>query len=211
MANPIEQRWCELWEKLGARGNPRMVFARLKEAYSEPHRAYHNLQHIQECLDTLEAAKSLASSPEVLALAIWFHDFVYDTHRADNEEQSAALLQKVADEQGIADSLANGACELVLATKSHSGTGHPDIALMIDIDLKILGETSERFTEYEQQIRREYEWVPRDVFASKRAEILERFLERPFIYNTDFFRARYEATARLNLQQSMELLRKATI
>lgn len=208
MANPIEPRWCELWGRLGGNGNPLLVLARLKECYSEPHRAYHNLQHIQECLETFETVKAQAIAPDELALAIWFHDAVYDTHHGDNEEQSAAMLQRMAAEQAIAANLASGARELVLATKYHSGTGHPDIPLIIDIDLKILGETPERFDEYEQQIRKEYEWVPAALFSSKRAEILERFLDRPYIYKTSEFQARYEDQARKNIKRSIEKLGK---
>ena len=55
---------------------------------------------------------------------------------------------------------------------------HADAPLLIDVDLNILGQNEERFWRYETQIRQEYDWVPESLFAVKRAEILERFLNR---------------------------------
>jgi len=67
---------------------------------------------------------------------------------------------------------------------------------VVDVDLSILGQSEKRFSEYEQQIRQEYAWVPQAVFASKRAEILGRFLARPGIFATEWFRTKYEQQAR---------------
>jgi predicted metal-dependent HD superfamily phosphohydrolase len=207
MENPLEQRWCELWAELDGRGNPLLVFAGLRQFYSEPHRAYHNLQHIKECLDTLSLVRKDAASPHTISLALWFHDLVYDTHRSDNEEQSAALLQQTGEAQGIKSSVIVEASDLILATKHHTGSGHPDIPLIVDIDLKILGETPERFDEYERQIQKEYAWVPQDLFAQKRAEILQKFLDRASIFQTEYFQKLHEKQARKNITRSIERLR----
>jgi predicted metal-dependent HD superfamily phosphohydrolase len=75
---------------------------------------------------------------------------------------------------------------------------------MVDVDLSILGRDRDRFLEYEEQIRREY---AASVFASKRAEILERFLGRSRIFSTDWFRQKYEEQARKNLENSISRLR----
>jgi predicted metal-dependent HD superfamily phosphohydrolase len=77
---------------------------------------------------------------------------------------------------------------------------------MVDTDLVILGAESARFVEYEQQIRKEYAWVPENVFREQRANILRAFLQRPYIFSTDLFRARYEHQARENIRQSLEAL-----
>jgi predicted metal-dependent HD superfamily phosphohydrolase len=95
----------------------------------------------------------------------------------------------------------------VLATKQHDGSLHPDAPLLVDVDLSILGQPPERFWQYENQIRAEYEWVPNEVFATRRAEILEQFLARKRIYSTDNFFRKYEAQARMNLRASVENLR----
>jgi len=78
----------------------------------------------------------------------------------------------------------------------------------VDVDLSILGQGEQRFAEYESQIREEYRWVPKRIFNSKRAEILERFLARRRIYVTDFFAAKYEQQARRNLEGSIRQLKR---
>ena len=63
------------------------------------------------------------------------------------------------------------------------------------------------FDEYEQNIRREYSWVPEDQFRQGRSAILQMFLDRDSIYLTDFFKGKYESQARENLQRSIDALR----
>jgi predicted metal-dependent HD superfamily phosphohydrolase len=67
------------------------VWAELLPRYSEPHRHYHNVQHIEECLREFEFGQHLAADPAAVELAILFHDAIYDPRRSDNEEQSAQL------------------------------------------------------------------------------------------------------------------------
>jgi predicted metal-dependent HD superfamily phosphohydrolase len=95
---------------------------------------------------------------------------------------------------------------LILATKKHVTTDK-DGAVSLDIDLSILGQSEERFSEYEKQIRLEYEWVPEEIFRSKRCEILQNFLNRERLFTTDLFFSKYERQARLNLDRSLSTLR----
>lgn len=44
---------------------------------------------------------------------------------------------------------------LILATKKHGASLHVDAALLVDVDLNILGQPLDRFWEYEAQIREE--------------------------------------------------------
>jgi predicted metal-dependent HD superfamily phosphohydrolase len=82
-----------------------------------------------------------------------------------------------------------------------------DAPVMVDVDLAILGQPEERFLEYETQIRQEYALVPAATFATKRIEIIERFLARQRIYATDWFYQKYEVAARRNLQMSLKAIR----
>jgi len=197
----------ERWNVLSrnAANNAAEWYVRLTNLYSEPHRHYHNCRHIADCLGEFDSVRHLASEPEAVELALWFHDAVYDPRAADNEERSAELGRKFVQESGIGKE--STIVQLVLATKHHDGASHRDATLMIDIDLSILGQAGERFWNYERQIRREYEWVPENIFAAKRAEILERFLSRPKIFGTEFFFSKYESQARANLQESIRRLR----
>lgn len=210
MSAPNPNRWAQLWRQVSAAtGDSQPIYRELASLYSQPHRHYHNLHHIAECLAEFDSARHPVSQPVAVELALWFHDAIYDTRAQDNEERSAELAtRRIADAGGNAE-LSKAVTALVLATKTHEPSAHPDAPLVVDVDLSILGQPKERFQEYEVQIRREYAWVPEETFAAKRAEILERFLARKRIYTTDHFLAKYERQARTNLQGSIRRLTKS--
>ena len=86
------------WHALaGARGAPgaeaAAAFADLAARYSEPTRHYHDLQHLEEVLDTVGRFQDQARDSAALGLAAWYHDAVYDTRAHDNEEKSAAFAR----------------------------------------------------------------------------------------------------------------------
>jgi predicted metal-dependent HD superfamily phosphohydrolase len=201
------ERWLALWRQLELKGDGESVYRDLHAHYSEPHRHYHTLNHIADLLAGFDPAKALAQRPAAVELAIWFHDVIYDTHAADNEEKSAELARQRILETGGKPELADAVTALIMTTKTHDPALRPDAPLLVDLDLGIFGQSAERFDEYESQIRREYRWVPALIFDPKRAEILERFLARPRIYVTDHFSAKYEQPARINLQRSIRRLR----
>ena len=81
-----------------------------------------------------------------------------------------------------------------------------DAKLLVDVDLSILGAPPARFDEYEWQVREEYSWMPDWMFRHKRREILEAFLARPRVFNTEHFFTSYEVQARANLERSIKSL-----
>ncbi len=207
MSWPGQDRWLRLWQAAGAAGDGAPWYEKLTRAYAEPQRHYHNQQHIAECLAEFDGARHLTQQPAAVELALWFHDAVYDPKAGDNEEQSAAMARNCL-ETGGPSRLAATVSDLVMATKSHSTEAGSDAALMVDVDLSILGQGEQRFAEYEAQIREEYHSVPKPIFNFKRAEILERFLARSRLYATDFFAAKYEQQARRNLEGSIRQLKR---
>ncbi|RZK20026.1 MAG: hypothetical protein EOO56_13205, partial [Hymenobacter sp.] len=72
----------------------------LADAYNAPERHYHNLQHIDNLLNRLDAHP--LQDPVVAELAVWFHDAVYDALRADNETKSAAWALAFLQETSLA-------------------------------------------------------------------------------------------------------------
>jgi predicted metal-dependent HD superfamily phosphohydrolase len=203
---PEPDRWQRVWKASGAFGNPAIWYEQLTQAYAQPQRHYHNQQHIAECLAEFDGARHLLQEPDAVEMALWFHDAVYDPKASDNEEQSAALARRCLETAGVPQ-LASTVAELVMVTKLHRAEAGAAAALMVDVDLSILGQSEARFAEYEAQIRQEYGWVPKPIFNSKRKEILLCFLERPHIYATEFFAAKYEEKARRNLEQSIRKLK----
>ena len=203
-------RWNQLWSAAGAVGNPTPWFEEIQRAYAEPQRQYHNQQHISECLAEFDPAKHLAKCPTAVEYALWFHDAVYDPKASDNEERSAELGRRCLESSGLTN-IARTVGDLVMATKSHDASSTSDASLMVDVDLSILGKPQVRFSEYEEQIRQEYSWVPDKVFNSRRAEVLQRFLDRNRIFTHEHFRSRYEESARYNLSHSIRRLLRADV
>jgi predicted metal-dependent HD superfamily phosphohydrolase len=198
------ERWARLWNAADLRGDSQIWCTDLLKRYSEPHRQYHNIRHIEECLAEFEQVSSQAEHPVALELAIWFHDAIYDPRRSDNEEQSAILALKCLEQSVFRQKQL--VSDLILATKTHVAKNIPDAPLLLDIDLSILGKPAARFAEYEAGIRAEYSFVPLALYAEKRAAILRSFLSRPRIFTTGAFFNRFEAQARRNLAESIAAL-----
>jgi predicted metal-dependent HD superfamily phosphohydrolase len=191
-------RWLELWQRLGARP-PAGLYEELIARYREPHRKYHTEQHLDECFAHFDSAPE---HPAAVELALWFHDAIYDARRQDNEQQSADWARRIGPPEA-----ADRVHALIMATRHDAVPSGRDAELLVDIDLSILGAAPERFDEYERQIRQEYSWVPAFVFRRKRGEILEGFLARPAIFNTERFFQKLETAARANLRRSLEQLK----
>lgn len=193
------QRWRELLRATCVQADSKQLFSEIESRYSEPHRAYHNRLHIDECLQELDRVRGEARNPLAVELAIWFHDVIYDPRAHDNEEQSARFASECLKE--ASKELVRHVSKLILITKTHEPGYIDDGSLLVDIDLSTLGKPPERFSRFESGIRTEYSWVPADVYRQKRVEILEGFLKRDRIYLTDTFRERYEDAARRNLSK----------
>ncbi len=209
-------RWLDLMSKLGLPPNE-ATFDALLKAYSETHRHYHSVEHIDHCLRELDAEISLAREPAEVELALWFHDAVYNPHRSDNEQKSAEfackLLEGAGDiprPRGMSPPSARIARvhAHIMATRHAAPATDPDSQLVVDIDLSILGAPEAEYARFEQNVQKEYRWVPSMLFRRKRAAILESFLARSHIYYTEPFRAKYESQARQNLSSAVAALRR---
>ena len=121
-------------------GNP---FDQLAQCYGHPDRHYHNGRHIDTCLQLLAQYQAIATHPHELAIALWFHDAVYDPRKRDNERLSAAWARQCLGAQGVARSTIARITALILGTQDHcpqtDDAQLDDAQLMVDIDLAILG------------------------------------------------------------------------
>lgn len=201
--NPLHHSWQRAWAGIGARTDGQGAYEQLLARYSEPHRHYHTLQHLGECLAMFDSVRGLPEHPDEVELALWFHDAIYDTHRSDNEERSADWALAALREAGVANGATDRVHALIMATRHTANPVLPDEQLLVDIDLSILAAEQARFDEYEQQIRQEYAFVPRWLFRRKRRAILQGFLDRPSIYSTMHFKQTLEQRARENLKQAI--------
>lgn len=205
---------------------------------NDPKRHYHTVVHLWEMtmyLMILVKAKGLSSDDDdggsigsakeggiterqrsAIVLSIFFHDAVYDPQSPTNEEDSALLFQEFAKESGLDVShpdVAQQVTQFIIATKRHQVTdSNPtDLALFLDIDMSVLGKDPDAYRSYAGLIRREYMYVPRDVYCAKRADVLEAFLDQPRIYGTPLMRQTLEKQARDNLRAEIAALRGGII
>lgn len=180
----------------------------LEAAYAEPHRRYHTRLHIEDCLAKLAAVPDLSEAERrVMAWAIWWHDAVYDPARGDNEMASAEFARRDLPSLGATTAEADEVARLILLTKGHTvASGDRLGALMISIDLSILGAEPATYDAYAEAIRQEYAHVPDAAFRAGRGRVLEGFLKSPMIFADPTFNATYEIRARQNLGREIRAL-----
>jgi predicted metal-dependent HD superfamily phosphohydrolase len=197
--------WTTAWSELGAKPSS-VLYTELAGRYSETERVYHTLQHIEECFEKFESARQLAEHPEEIELALWFHDAVYDTKSGDSEQRSAELAAGCLRAASAPAESSCRICDLILATQHVDMPGSTDAKLLVDVDLSILAAPTQRFWEYESQIRQEYAWVPDGLYRRERSRILRALLDRPRVYSTEHFFRLQEIRARANLKESLDRL-----
>jgi predicted metal-dependent HD superfamily phosphohydrolase len=72
--------------------------------------------------------------------------------------------------------------------------------IFLDLDLLILGMEREQYVKYAKNIRKEYDFVPDDIYAKERKIILNQYLNSQFIFKTKNFRDLFEKQARNNIK-----------
>ncbi len=204
--NPeFQQYWEGMCGRLSVQRESLSFLAELLTIYGERDRAYHNLDHIEHCLDEFEQVGFLLRHSDAVEFALWYHDAVYDPRRTDNEDHSATLAALFAKRLGLGDEFIEKVRALILATKHVTAPEDHDERFMVDIDLAIFGQSEAVFDEYERKIRLEFAHVSEADFCRGRAGILQMFLDRPHIFSTLHFRSKYEEQARKNLVRARNL------
>jgi predicted metal-dependent HD superfamily phosphohydrolase len=201
MTDHFHRSWQRAWAGIGATGDGQALRDALLARYREPQRHYHTQQHLGECLAAFEQTQALAQRPHEVEMALWFHDAIYEVRRSDNEQCSADWARESLLQAGVEADAAARVHALIMMTLHSAMPVQADEQLLVDIDLSILGAARARFDEYEQQIRREYAFVPGFLFRRKRRAILQGFLQRERIYSTAYFHDVLEARALANLQR----------
>lgn len=182
------------------------TFEKLRAAYSERHRHYHTVVHIESCLELFNEYRTTALNPAEVECAIWFHDSIYNPMSSDNELKSADWAVRFLTKNACTNEQCDQVRKLIMATIHDAPAIDPDTQLLVDIDLAILGSDEETYREFEVNVRREYTWVPGPLFRRARRKILQSFLDRKSIYSTDSFRDKYESRARSNIGEVLRTI-----
>ncbi|ACY99280.1 MULTISPECIES: HD domain-containing protein [Thermomonospora] len=198
-------RWVAL-----AGEETRRIGADLADRYGEEHRRYHTREHLVAVLDLVDELAGHADDPDLVRLAAWFHDAVYDPRRGDNEERSAVKAERVLADTDLPPEAIAEVARLVRLTATHTpGPADRNGQVLCDADLAILGADAERYAAYAAAVRSEYAFVPEEHFNAARADILRSLLAKPTIFHTPPARERFERRARRNLHQELSRLESA--
>ncbi len=180
---------------------PTSMISRLIPRYAEPHRRYHTWSHIGACFDAIERISDDRS--QEVALALLYHDAIYEPLGKDNEERSAALLMAEGERVVVDPIVLRKAYAMILATKHDADPETEQACAVVDADLSILGAEDAVFDRYEDAIREEYGSVPDAAFAAGRARVMQAFLGREHIFATKGARDLWEEKARANIGRSL--------
>ena len=192
----LRQRWIDA-------GGPVDRFDDVVARYSEPHRAYHTIHHVEHVLGKVDEIGQ-GGDPAVVLAAI-LHDVIYDTARSDNAARSADYARRMLAGQQHAERVAT----LIEATKTHEGpAGDDGLDALLDADLSTFADDDEGRNG--ELIRREYASVPEEAFQAGRRRVLQSFLERDPLYRTELMRTRYEAKAKANIRAAIERIGPTT-
>jgi predicted metal-dependent HD superfamily phosphohydrolase len=174
--------------------------------YRSEGRHYHTEHHIRAMLSLLAPLRHETRDAEALEAAIWFHDAVYEPTAKDNETRSAVLAREQLTLAGWRHERIERVCGLIEYTASHEiPPGDVDAALLMDLDLSILGAPPAAYDAYTAQIRSEYAHVPDPDFNVARLSFIRHILTRATIYQTRDFRDQWEIQARDNLAREVQV------
>lgn len=201
----LKTRWKDLMDHFQFGANE-MEYESILDHYNENHRAYHNLIHIQSCLNQLDHYTDDIPEKGTIELAIWYHDIIYNPYGKENELKSAHKAAEFLGTQNADKELIENVRDLIMATLHSSPPKNTNEAIIMDIDITILGSREEIYLDYTKQIRKEYKWIPGILYRKKRKEIMKQFLRRPRLYYTPFFFDKFEKQARANIADEVATL-----
>ena len=176
--------------------------------YDEPHRAYHDRQHLLEMFDASLALGEPLSAVQILALL--FHDAIYvpGAARGSNEMMSAQLLRVYT--AGLDRALVDTACAVVIDTAEHVARSL-EAELVLDLDLMRLAAPPLDFDRFSRLVfaeQRSLVAITDDAaalafFSARRIPFFQQLLDRSWIYCTPAGRKHFEAPARANLRRAV--------
>lgn len=197
--------WLRTAQNAGAHGDVAGAGASLLTRWVEPHRRYHDVHHLRTVLARVDELADNAVDADLVRLAAWFHDAVYDPTAADNEHRSAMLARKALGALYVEDLAVDEVRRLVELTAAHD----PDDtdrngAVLCDADLAVLASGPDDYAAYVAAVRAEFAHLDDQTFAGGRAAVLQSLADRPVLFRTAHGRTHWEAVARDNLTRELQ-------
>lgn len=191
----------------------------LTTLYAQPHRHYHNINHINDCLTELEniPAKLITDTErEIVEVAIWYHDAVYNPYSRKNEINSAALYSQ----RSYRTAFGKAVYDAIIATGFHTITQTADrmiyidsgmpltTQVMLDIDLSGFGKPWNICKRHSENIYMEYPNTSTLEFYQGRIKFLETINARESLYYTDYFKEKYHKQSKENIDVEIKIAKE---
>jgi predicted metal-dependent HD superfamily phosphohydrolase len=180
-------------------------FGNIYDAYTEPHRQFHTLYHIYYLLHGIYRASTAEkfTSP-LIALAGWFHDYVYEPGSPDNELNSADVAEKFMADMGFSEPEIIVVREMILATKDHRPKNQAQ-RILCDVDMAVLSARPDVYDNYVTALRAEYSAFDDETWTAGRLQFLRELSNRPNVYYLPSNQG-YNQVARRNMMREIQFL-----
>ena len=198
----VKNSLCQMFDVISECEDIVAQYDKLVESYYS--RGYHNFSHLAYMFNMLNIFIKLSGiwvNAGVYCLAIFAHDYIHKG-KIDDEEKSAE-----AAKEWCPVPYWKKVKKLVLATKHDQDELDGDEALMADLDLSILGTSSQNVWDwYCAGIRTEYLEIDDANYKARRRQFLLEMLAKKRIFHTDFFHNMLEVQARKNIEGELQKL-----
>jgi len=211
--NYIQEKCTEVCDNLNISEFSDKLYNTIVSGYTDnTFRKYHNLEHVKDCLLTLESSEYNGNNLSILKMALLFHDIVYVPGRFANEFESSKRFLKFINKLNIPKSKLEfdvyDVRDLILSTDHFCEEFNEDflgdkdhflyseISYIKDIDLSGLGNNLETYYENEKNVREEFlYYVDTYTYWKNRIKFLKNLLSRDYIFETEEFFNEYENQA----------------
>lgn len=173
----------------------------IEHRYSEPHRHYHTLTHLEHLYALLVPFRQRMEWDSSL-MALFYHDLVYDVPSHTNEKESAFIAEKRMVALRCPQKMIAKVSDMILATQHHE-SHHKETLLFLDADLAILGSEPEIYHEYLTKIRQEYALFTDEAYRQGRTKFITHILKKNQIFQHPMFYETYEQQAKENLTREL--------
>lgn len=180
----------------------------VEKKHSVKGRHYHTLAHLKNLYKQLLPVKKYIKDWDMILFALFYHDYIYNPLKNNNEEKSSEKCIAILSELGVTKDRIELCNQIIIATKGHQISNNSDVNYFTDADLSILGADWKIYEQYFKNVRKEYRFYPNFAYNKGRVKVLNSFLEMPQIFKTDHFYDLYEKQTLKNLQKEIEILKK---
>ena len=146
----------------------------LERRWNEPHRHYHNIDHLTTILKEIEKTPGFKElnvyAKHALLLVAFFHDAVYNPKKDDNEEQSVKLFLKDFGGNLV---MSDTVCSLIMTTKYRRRPLTKLKKMFWEADNAGFKKGYTSLMKSEKLIQKEYSHVPKEKFREAKIKFLE--------------------------------------